>query len=658
MNRFQAILSFFLLWALTASCNDDGTKPEPAMLQLMSINVGSQNLSLTQPNTNAPIDKPVVVWFGQALDTATVRANIKLLDAQNNAVAVVYSYLDDFRAVSMSPQTLLGENAEYRLSVTAELKGKKKEAFVGIDVSFGTLILPLTLKSVVIDANTYYGAVRMQNVSLRPEIILRFSHQVSSVEALQHVTLSSAKGVQALTLLQAGADGVVTLRPSSDLQGLVKHTLAIDNRLTSVAGNGFSGFEGSFYTMPSLVALMPVVSDDELLTLVQRRTFNYFWDFAHPASGMARERNTSGDVVTTGGTGFGLMALVVGMERGFISRTEGVQRLKTIADFLSTADRFHGAWPHWLNGSTGKVQPFSTYDNGGDLVETSFLVAGMLTVRQYLRATNSNEQALIDQLNTLCNGVEWDWYMQGQNVLYWHWSPNYAWTMNHKIQGYNEALVTYVLAASSSVHGIDANVYKNGWAANGGIANGKTFYGITLPLGYDYGGPLFFSHYSFLGLDPRNLSDTYGNYWTQNVNHSLINQAHCVNNPNGFVGYGAACWGLTASDNHQGYSAHSPTNDLGVISPTAAISSIPYTPAQSLEALRFFYYQLGDRLWGDYGFYDAFQLTEGWTANSYLAIDQGPIVVMIENHRTGLLWNLFMTCPEVQAGLNKLGFTY
>ncbi len=216
MNRFQAILSFFLLWALTASCNDDGTKPEPAMLQLMSINVGSQNLSLTQPNTNAPIDKPVVVWFGQALDTATVRANIKLLDAQNNAVAVVYSYLDDFRAVSMSPQTLLGENAEYRLSVTAELKGKKKEAFVGIDVSFGTLILPLTLKSVVIDANTYYGAVRMQAVSLRREIILRFSPQVSAVEALQHVTRSSAKGVQALTLLQAGADGVVTLRPSSD----------------------------------------------------------------------------------------------------------------------------------------------------------------------------------------------------------------------------------------------------------------------------------------------------------------------------------------------------------------------------------------------------------------------------------------------------------
>lgn len=658
MNRFQAILSFFLLWALAASCNDDGTKPEPEMLQLVSVNVGSQNLSLTQPNANVPIDKPVVAWFGQALDTATVRANIKLFDAQGNAVAVAYSYLDDFRAVSMLPQTVLGENAQYRLAVAAGLKGKKKEAFAGINVSFGTLLLPLTLKSVAIDANTYYGTVRMQNVSLRPEITLRFSHQVSSAEALQHVKLSSAKGVQALTLLQAGADGVVTLRPSSDLQGLVKHTLVIDNGLTSVAGNGFNGFEGGFYTMPSPVPLMPVVSDDELLTLVQRRTFNYFWDFAHPASGMARERNTSGDVVTTGGTGFGLMALVVGMERGFITRSEGVQRLKTIAGFLATADRFHGAWPHWLNGSTGKVQPFSTYDNGGDLVETSFLVAGMLTVRQYLRATDSDEQALIDQINTLCNGVEWDWYTQGQNVLYWHWSPNYAWTMNHKIQGYNEALVTYVLAASSSAHGIDANVYKNGWAANGGIANGKTFYGITLPLGYDYGGPLFFSHYSFLGLDPRNLSDTYGNYWTQNVNHSLINQAHCVNNPHGFVGYGAACWGLTASDNHQGYSAHSPTNDLGVISPTAAISSMPYTPVQSLEALKFFYYNLGDRLWGEYGFYDAFQLTEGWTANSYLAIDQGPIVVMIENHRTGLLWNLFMTCPEVQAGLNKLGFTY
>ena len=229
--------------------------------------------------------------------------------------------------------------------------------------------------------------------------------------------------------------------------------------------------------------------------------------------------------------------------------------------------------------------------------------------------------------------------------------------MNHAIRGYNEALITYFLAAASPTHSVASSVYHEGWAANGGIANNETFFNINLPLGPDYGGPLFFAHYSFLGLDPRGLSDQYANYWTQNVNHTLINHAYCVANPKNFVGYSAENWGLTASDNHQGYSAHSPTNDLGVITPTAALSSFPYTPEKSMQALKFFYYTLGDRLWGPYGFYDAFNLTAGWTADSYLAIDQGPIIIMIENHRTGLLWDLFMSAPEVQVGMDKLGFT-
>lgn len=229
--------------------------------------------------------------------------------------------------------------------------------------------------------------------------------------------------------------------------------------------------------------------------------------------------------------------------------------------------------------------------------------------------------------------------------------------MNHPVRGYNEALITYFLAAASPTHAIDAVVYHEGWANKGGIVNNKTFYDINLPLGFDYGGPLFFSHYSFLGLDPRSLSDTYANYWTQNVNHSLINHAYAVANPKNYVGYSENNWGLTASDNHIGYSAHSPTNDLGVITPTAALSSFPYTPAESMKALKFFYYTVGDRLWGPYGFYDAFNLTEGWTADSYLAIDQGPTIVMIENYRTGLLWDLFMSAPEVQTGMETLGFS-
>jgi hypothetical protein len=291
-------------------------------------------------------------------------------------------------------------------------------------------------------------------------------------------------------------------------------------------------------------------------------------------------------------------------------------------------------------------------------VETAFLVQGLITVRQYLNESAPNEKYIIDKINKMWREVEWNFYRNQKNVLYWHWSPQYNWEMNLPISGYNEGLMPYVLAASSPDYSIPANVYHEGFARNGAIKNGRMFYGFTLPLGYDFGGPLFFAHYSFMGLDPGNLKDTYANYWQQNVNHSKINHAYCAANPKKFVGYSDHCWGLTASDNHIGYNAHSPTNDLGVISPTAALSSFPYTPEESMKAMKFFYYTLGDRLWGQYGFYDAFHLGEGWTASSYLAIDQGPIVCMIENHRTGLLWDLFMSAPEIQSGLTKLGFTF
>jgi len=401
------------------------------------------------------------------------------------------------------------------------------------------------------------------------------------------------------------------------------------------------------------------LTDEKLLDLVQHQTLKYFYEFGHPVSGMACERNTSTDTVTTGGTGFGLMAMVVGMDRGFITRQEGVTRITKIVGFLETCDRYHGAWPHWLSGSTGKVIPFSPKDNGADLVETAFLVQGLITVREYLKDVFAEEKALKERIDTLWKEVEWDWFTRGgEDVLYWHWSPDYEWEMNLPIRGYNEALIVYVLAAASPTHTIDSTVYHHGFARDGEIVNGSEYYGIKLPLGAEMGGPLFFAHYSFLGLDPRNLRDRYADYWEQNVNHTLINRQYCIENPKHYKGYGADCWGLTASDDQQFYSAHSPTNDLGVITPTAAISSIPYTPEYSLNAMRHFHYDYGKNLWGEYGFHDAFNLTENWWADSYLAIDQGPIVVMIENYRSGLPWYLFMSAPEIMNGLQKLGFTF
>ncbi len=418
------------------------------------------------------------------------------------------------------------------------------------------------------------------------------------------------------------------------------------------------------------------MSDDSLMTLVQERTFQYFWDGAEPNSGMARERfhvdnvypEDDRNVVTTGGTGFGLMAILVGIERGFITRQQGIERFEKIVGFLESADRWHGVWPHWLHGESGRVKPFGWDDDGADLVETAFLVQGLLTVRQYLRQEDAREAALAGRIDTLWREVQWDWHRQGgQDVLYWHWSPNYGWKRNHPIRGYDETLITYILAASSPTHPIPPEVYHEGWARSGAIRlPGHQQYGYTLELRHNgaerYGGPLFWAHYSYLGLDPRGLRDQYASdYFAHNRNHTLINRQWCINNPNNFLGYGPGVWGLTASysrreDGGVGYRAHRPGEDVGVIAPTAALSSIPYTPAESLQAMRHFYYELGRKLWGPYGFYDAFSTHYDWFPQRYLAIDQGPIVVMIENHRTGLLWDLFMSAPEVKEGLRKLGF--
>jgi hypothetical protein len=402
------------------------------------------------------------------------------------------------------------------------------------------------------------------------------------------------------------------------------------------------------------------LTDDQLLDMVQKQTFKYFWDLADPYSGMAKERNTE-EWVTIGGTGFGVMTIPVGIERGYITRKAGVKRMLKIVSFLDTCDRFHGVWPHWLYGKTGKIKSFSEYDNGGDLVETAFLIQGLLAVKEYFNRENPEELLLSNKIQKLWEEVEWDWYRQnGQNVLFWHWSPNHGWKMNMPIRGWNEALIVYVLAVSSPTHGVPPEVYHKGWANSDYFINGNIYEGIKLPLGFPYGGPLFFAHYSFLGLNPNGLNDRYADYFVQNKSHTLINYNYCKNNPKSFKGYSDKCWGLTASDDPLvGYLAHEPgNNDNGTISPTAAVSSIVYTPQESLSAIRYFYEELGDRLWGDYGFKDAFNLKENWFANTYLAIDQGPIVVMIENYRTGLLWKNFMNNKDVQKGLNKLGFNF
>ncbi|WP_207424907.1 glucoamylase family protein [Desertivirga brevis] len=411
------------------------------------------------------------------------------------------------------------------------------------------------------------------------------------------------------------------------------------------------------------------ISKDTLFTLVQKQTFQYFWDGAEENSGLARERihmdglypQNDKNIVTSGGGGFGVMAILVGIERGFITRDEGRQRLEKIVGFLEKADRFHGAWPHWLDGETGRVKPFSSKDDGGDLVETSFMAQGLLCVRQYFNKGNAEEKKLASRADQLWKEIDFNWYRNGKNVLLWHWSPKNEWAMNFEVTGYNECLIMYVLAASSPTYGVPAEVYHQGWAENGKMVEPKESLGYKLQLrhhGAPNGGPLFWAHYSYLGLDPRGLKDRYADYWQENINHALINYTWCVTNPKGYKGYGPDSWGLTASYSVKGYAGHAPSEsgDLGVIAPTAALSSFPYIPEQSARAMRHWYNNMKDKVWGEYGFYDAFSETANWYPKRYLAIDQGPVVVMMENHRTGLLWNLFMSSPEIKQGLKKLGF--
>jgi hypothetical protein len=510
--------------------------------------------------------------------------------------------------------------------------------------------------------NGIYNNSFNYNINTTPVIRFSFSNPVQEANISSNFSLTGNNIAVPFTAALQNNDSALIIQPSNKLSSFTKYILTVSpGLLSSAKGTLINPVTINLTTGIDSTDKFPQITDSALLTLVEQQTFKYFWDGADATSGMAKER-MSQSTVTTGGSGFGVMAVIVGINRNFISRTDGLNRLSTIVSFLTNkVTSYHGAFPHWLNGTTGATIPFSTQDDGADLVETSYMMEGLLCARQYFNsASDPNEINLRSSINNLWNNVQWNWFRQNnQNTLFWHWSPDFGWESNQQINGWNEAMIVYALGASSNVdsNAIPKIVYDNGWALNGGIKNGNSYYGVTLPLGPAEGGPLFFAHYSFLGINPTNLTDAYANYWTQNTAHTQINYNYCVANPGKYNGYSAACWGLTASDEQNGYSAHAPDNDDGVISPTAAISSMPYTPIQSMNALRFFYYKLGDKTWGQYGFVDAFNLTSIWFDNDFLAIDQGPQIVMIENYRTGLLWNLFMSCPEIKKGMKSLGFT-
>jgi hypothetical protein len=353
-----------------------------------------------------------------------------------------------------------------------------------------------------------------------------------------------------------------------------------------------------------------------------------------------------------------------------------VDRFDKITSFLINAEKFHGAFPHFIDGETGKVVPFfGDRDDGGDLVETAFLMQGLLCARQYFNGNTKQETTIRSRIDTLWRGVEWDWYKQtpDSKFLYWHWSPDKAWIINHRLIGWNETMITYILSICSPTHSIPASMYYSGWASQDEFAqhyrsnwsqshdgdhytNGNTYYGVPLKVGVSDGGPLFFTHYSFMGVDPHYMKDAYTDYFTNNKNIAVINYRYCIENPQNHEGYGDDAWGLTASDGPWDYSADEPTAhaDHGKITPTGALASFPYLPDEAMAALKNYYFNYGKFLWGAYGFYDSFSPDENWCSEIFMGLNQAPITVMIENYRSGLLWKLFMSCPEVKNGLQKL----
>jgi len=419
------------------------------------------------------------------------------------------------------------------------------------------------------------------------------------------------------------------------------------------------------------------LADDELLTMLQEACFRYYWEGAHPDAGMALESIPGDDrIVATGASGFGIMALITGVDRGFITREQGLQRLTRIVTFLERAPRYHGVWSHFMNGSTAESMPvFGVFDDGGDLVETAFLIQGLLAARQYFHGSIESERSLYKRITHLWETVEWDWYRRDPDMdaLFWHWSSNWAAHINHRLTGFNEVMIVYLLAIASPTHPVPADLYYSGWAGQSDVAinyrrgwggttdgdhysNGHTYYGIKLDVGVGRGGPLFFTHYSYMGFDPHSLTDSYTNYFENNRNIARINLAYSTENPGHHKGYGADAWGLTASDGPQDYVPQAPElkDDKGNITPTGALSSFPYTPDASMAAFKHYYRDLGAEIWGVYGPRDAINPDQNWVSPIFMGLNQAPITVMIENQRTGLIWKLFMSNPEIKPMLDRI----
>ncbi|MDO5113421.1 MAG: glucoamylase family protein [Planctomycetia bacterium] len=371
---------------------------------------------------------------------------------------------------------------------------------------------------------------------------------------------------------------------------------------------------------------------------------------------MAWNQDTSTQVLTVGASGFGIMAIVAGVERGWIPREDAAKHIVKMTRFLRSVPRFEGAWAHWYSPE-GDCVRFGNQTAAGEIVETAFLMAGLLVAAEYFDGENSLEKEIRETVSFFWETIHWRHYVH-QGKLYWIWHSDRD-QYELPLVGWNETLLVYILAmAAPEPHNISPEVYRTCWIWDSFAHPQRKTYGYTLPLGnLSHGGPLFLSQYSFLCLDPRKMQDEYADYWQQNVAHTLINRHYCLYEAPAEFRYSEQDWGLTACDGcgkSPGYRARDPIHDDGVIAPTAAISAYPYTPFYSTQVLLHLAKNYPE-LNGRFGFGISYTPRDRAINPHYLAIEHAPMSVMIENYRSGLIWKLFMKNPHVLRGLRLAG---
>lgn len=399
-----------------------------------------------------------------------------------------------------------------------------------------------------------------------------------------------------------------------------------------------------------------------LLDTVQHASFLYFWNEANPANGLIRDRSQSWSPCSIASLGFGLSSICVGIDHGWVTREAGRDRVRTALQTLWTTPQGSGAsgfigykgfYYHFLDMTTAT----RTWDSELSTIDTALLFAGVLDCKQYFTGSDTTETSIRALADSIYRRADWEFFRNATAGLYMGWKPGTGFSGYGLWRGYNEAMIMYILGLGSPTHPIPSGC----WTFWTGTYSWQTQYGQT----YVIFPPLFGHQYSHCWIDFRYIADAYMRakgitYFENSRRATLAQRAYAVANPGGWVGYSDSLWGLTASDSPTGYRARGAPpaqNDDGTITPTAPVSSLPFTPSEMLPVIRNLYFGYPP-LWGPYGFLDAFNLSVGgtWWDTDYIGIDQGPIVLMIENYLTNAVWDRFMQNPDVQLGLTRAGF--